>query len=189
MTRIIAGSLKGRKLQTPDGMDTRPTMDRTREALFGSIQFEVPNARFLDLFAGSGGVGIEAVSRGASSLDLVEIDAKALKSIRDNIQSLGIARLAKVWPIRAEKAIENFAESGRKFDIIFMDPPYHQGWEQKIGDMIASSGILADGGLFIVESASDTDVTAKGMECVKVKTYKTARFSYFRISAGEDRVE
>lgn len=180
MLRIIAGTLKGRKLITPEGKDTRPTMDKTREALFGSIQFDVPESRFLDLFAGSGGVGIEALSRGATSLEAVECDPKALKAIRENLRTLDLEKKAKVLPIRVERAVEDYARAGKVFDIIFMDPPYHNGWEDKIGNRIAELGILADDGMLIIESSSETDVHIEALECFKVKTYKTARFSYFR---------
>lgn len=179
MTRVIAGTFKGRKLVTPEGMDTRPTMDKTKEALFGSIQFDVPQSRFLDLFAGSGGVGIEALSRGAASLELVESDAKALKAIRENLRSLGIETKARVLPIRAERAVTDYGLRKQKFDIIFMDPPYHQGWEEKIGHLIVESDILSEEGLLIIESSSETDVVIPELDCFKIKTYKTARFSFF----------
>ena len=180
MTRVIGGFLKGRKLSTPEGMDTRPTMDRTKEALFGSIQFDVPGSRFLDLFAGSGGIGIEALSRGAVSLDLVEKDARACRVIRQNLRDLGIDDRSRLWTQDAEKALVLLEGSQRQFDIIFMDPPYHQGWEEKIGMLIAESTLLADGGMLIIESSSDTVVELPLLERFKVKTYKTAQFSFFR---------
>jgi len=180
MTRVIGGFLKGRKLSTPEGMDTRPTMDRTKEALFGSIQFDVPGSRFLDLFAGSGGIGIEAVSRGAVSLDLVEKDARACRVIRQNLQELGICDRSRLWTQDAEKALVLLEENHQQFDIIFMDPPYHKGWEEKIGTLIAESPLLAENGMLIIESSAETTVELPRMECFKVKTYKTAKFSFFR---------
>ncbi|MCF0134891.1 MAG: 16S rRNA (guanine(966)-N(2))-methyltransferase RsmD [Lachnospiraceae bacterium] len=180
MTRVIAGTLRGRRLVTPEGMDTRPTMDKTKEALFGAIQFDVPGSRFLDLFAGSGGVGIEALSRGADSLELVECDSRALKAIRQNLRDLGLEDRSRVLPVKAERIVETYGCEGRQFDIIFMDPPYHQGWEEKVGNLIAESGILSPGGMLIIESSSETDVRIETLDLFKVKTYKTARFSFFR---------
>lgn len=180
MTRVIGGFLKGRKLSTPEGMDTRPTMDRTKEALFGSIQFDVPQCRFLDLFAGSGGIGIEAVSRGAASLDLVEKDPRAIRVIRQNLKDLGIENCSRLWTQDVEKALVLLEESHRQFDIIFMDPPYHKGFEEKIGTLVAAGSLLADSGMLIIESSTETDFMLPKMECFKVKTYKTAKFSFFR---------
>lgn len=180
MMRIIAGTLKGRRYNTPDGMDTRPTMDRTKEALFGSIQFDVPGSRFLDLFAGSGGIGMEAVSRGSISLDLVEKNPKVCRIIQENLKDLGLVSVSKVWNMDAESAVKMLEERGKKYDIIFMDPPYHNGFEEKIGHLIEESSLMAEDGILVIESASDTEVTLEKLECYKQKTYKTARFSFFR---------
>lgn len=180
MMRIIAGSAKGRKLITPKGMNTRPTTDMLKEALFGMIQFDVPEAEFLDLFAGSGGIGIEALSRGAASLDLVEQDAKALACIRTNLKTLGFDGRAKVWPMPVERALQQFSSQGRRFDMIFMDPPYLKGWEEKIAALISEYGLLKPDGILIVESSSETVVRASGLVVVKEKAYKTTRFTFMQ---------
>ncbi len=180
MMRVIAGSAKGRKLVTPEGMNTRPTTDMLKEALFGMIQFDVPGAEFLDLFAGSGGVGIEALSRGAVSLDSVEQDAKALACIRTNLKTVGFERKAKVWPMPVERALQQFAMQGRRFDMIFMDPPYLKGWEEKIAALISEYGLLKPDGVLIVESSSETIVRAAGLDVVKEKVYKTTRFTFMQ---------
>ncbi len=180
MTRVIAGKWKGRRLLTPEGMATRPTTDRCKEALFGVIQFELSDISFLDLFAGSGGIGIEALSRGAKSLDLVEQDPRAASVIRQNLSGLGAKDQGSLHTMSCERAIAMFSAARKQFDIVFMDPPYHQGYEQTIGQMVSDMAILKEGGLLIIESASDTDVSVSGLVLEKVKTYKTTRFSFFR---------
>ena len=178
--RVIAGSAKGRKLKAPEGLHTRPTTDRLKEALFGSIQFEISGAAFLDLFAGSGGIGIEALSRGARTLDLVEQDAKALFCIRQNIRELSFERQTRIWAMPVERALKELAKEKRVFDIIFMDPPYLKGWENKTPALIAQYSLLGPKGLLIIESSSQTRVEAAGLVLVKEKEYKTTRFSYLR---------
>lgn len=178
--RVIAGSAKGRKLKAPEGLHTRPTTDRLKEALFGSIQFEISGAAFLDLFAGSGGIGIEALSRGARTLDLVEQDAKALFCIRQNIKELSFERQTRIWAMPVERALKELAKEKRVFDIIFMDPPYLKGWENKTAALIAQYSLLGPKGLLIIESSSQTRVEAAGLVLVKEKEYKTTRFSYLR---------
>jgi len=179
MTRVIAGSARGRHLVTPEGMGTRPTTDRCKEALFGVIQFDVPGSRFLDLFAGSGQIGIEALSRGAVSLDLVEQDRRAMSCIRQNLQSLNFTSQSRTWLMSVEKAILYFHQEHRQFDMIFMDPPYEHGFEEKIGSLIAESDLLSDQGMLIIESSSQTDVDLPGLVKIREKTYKTTRFSFF----------
>ena len=178
--RVIAGSAKGRKLKAPEGLHTRPTTDRLKEALFGSTQFEISGAAFLDLFAGSGGIGIEALSRGARTLDLVEQDAKALFCIRQNIRELSFERQTRIWAMPVERALKELAKEKRVFDIIFMDPPYLKSWENKTAALIAQYSLLGPKGLLIIESSSQTRVEAAGLVLVKEKEYKTTRFSYLR---------
>lgn len=185
MMRVIAGTAKGRKLVTPEGMNTRPTTDMLKEALFGMIQFDVPGAEFLDLFAGSGGVGIEALSRGAVSLDSVEQDAKALSCIRTNLKTIGFAEKAKVWPMPVERALQHLAAQGRRFDMIFMDPPYLKGWEEKVAAMISEYDLLKTDGILIVESASETIVRVDGLDVVKEKVYKTTRFTFMQPTVSQ----
>lgn len=185
MMRVIAGTAKGRKLVTPEGMNTRPTTDMLKEALFGMIQFDVPGAEFLDLFAGSGGVGIEALSRGAVSLDSVEQDAKALSCIRTNLKTIGFAEKAKVWPMPVERALQQLAAKGRRFDMIFMDPPYLKGWEEKVAALISEYDLLKTDGILIVESASETIVRVDGLDVVKEKVYKTTRFTFMQPTVSQ----
>ena len=169
MTRVIAGSAGGRRLVTPEGMDTRPTTDRCKEALFGVIQFRIAGCSFLDLFAGSGQIGIEALSRGAVSLDCVEMDRRALACIRQNLKALNMQQQSRVWPMSVERALEELSRQGRTFDLIFMDPPYEHGWEEKIGEMVGHLELLSPQGLLIIESSSKTEVNLTSLEKEKEK--------------------
>lgn len=184
MARVIAGTARGRILVTPEGMGTRPTTDRLKEALFGSIQFDIDGSRFLDLFAGSGQIGIEALSRGAVSLDLVEQDRRAMDCIRRNLRTLGFSGKSRTFLMSVEKALVHLSQEGRQYDLIFMDPPYERGYEDRIGGMIGELGLLSDTGTLIIESASETVVSISSLSKVREKVYKTTRFTFFK-KAGD----
>jgi len=180
MARVISGDLRGRHLALPEGRNTRPTTDRMKEALFGVLQFELEGVSFLDLFAGSGQVGIEAVSRGAESLVSVEKDRRACECIRRNFTECAILKKASLLQLPVESAVSRFGAEGRQFDMIFMDPPYDHGFEEKIGNMIIREGILSPGGWLVIESSAETSVDFPELEKVKEKTYQTTRFSFFK---------
>jgi 16S rRNA (guanine966-N2)-methyltransferase len=119
--RIIAGSHRGRRLLAPAGLGTRPMLDRVREALFATLTPWLPGARVLDLFAGSGSLGLEALSRGAESVRALELGAPALAALRENLRVLGLEARCEV---RAADALAPAAWAGGGFDVVFMDPPY-----------------------------------------------------------------
>jgi 16S rRNA (guanine966-N2)-methyltransferase len=123
--RIVAGRWRGRRISAPAGSDVRPTLDRVREAWMSILQLDLPNARVLDLYAGSGALGLEALSRGAIAADFVEKDPKSLQALQGNIVALGAASLATVY----KKAALPFAQAlGRlDYDVAFADPPYASG--------------------------------------------------------------
>jgi len=122
MLRVIGGSAKGRKLKAPKGLKTRPTSERVREALFDILGPEVIGASFLDLFAGSGAVGIEALSRGAGKVVFVEKDNHVRKTIRENLDICGFSEQARIWAKDARMVLDSY--KFKPFDIIFIDPPY-----------------------------------------------------------------
>jgi len=125
--RVIAGTLRRRTLEAPAGMETRPTSDRLRETLFNVLAPRMEGARFLDLYAGSGAVGIEAVSRGAERVVMVERAAAALKVLRANLESLGLRGGVRVEAVSVAAFLKKVraVSAGFVFDIVFMDPPYH----------------------------------------------------------------
>src|SRR5581483_3851658 len=126
VTRIVAGTFKGRRIATPPGQATRPTSDRVREALFGALG-DLTGTRFADLYAGSGAVGLEAASRGATHVLLVESDPRAGRVIRDNIASLRAGDVVSLAPSRVDSVLLAGPGVAGPFDVVFADPPYETG--------------------------------------------------------------
>ena len=187
--RVVAGVAKGRKLKSRDGKDTRPTTDRLKEAIFAMLQFEVPGARFLDLFAGSGGIGIEALSRGASQCVFVEKSRDAAMIIRENIQLTGFRAASELLLKDVSTAVRALKTEGRQFDIIFMDPPYDKGLEMQTLFCLAENNILAKDGLIVVESSSRTKIEAPaGFTIVKERDHKISRLTFLS-GCGPDTEE
>lgn len=150
MLRITGGELRGRTLQTPSNLKTRPTQARLRQALFNSIQFQVSGSRVLDLFAGSGALGFEAISRGASHVVFVESAPSALKALKANMASLKVEAQVKILAESLPAAISRFEKLG-PFDIVLADPPYEEGWETRLLEEISWEKLLAPGGVFCLE--------------------------------------
>ena len=148
--RVIAGEHKGRRLSPPKGKGVRPTSGRVKEALFSILGDRTVEARFLDLFAGTGAIGIEALSRGARSATFVEDTAASLKVLRDNLDRCGLTSSARVHPCSAETFMRR--EAGQSvFDIIFADPPYHDDIIANLLPAIERAGIMAPDSLVVVE--------------------------------------
>ncbi|NLM45622.1 MAG: 16S rRNA (guanine(966)-N(2))-methyltransferase RsmD [Firmicutes bacterium] len=146
--RIIAGAAKGRRLKTRKGTETRPTADMVKESLFNIIGEKMPGARFLDLFAGNGGVGLEALSRGAAFCLFIEKNAQCVKIIKDNLQLCGLNHLAEVRRGELPAALNGIQ---LQFDIIFLDPPYHSPALKTTVGKISQLHLLAPEGLLIAE--------------------------------------
>jgi 16S rRNA (guanine966-N2)-methyltransferase len=144
--RIVGGTAGGRRLVTPAGRATRPTSDRVREGLFSSLGGDLSGRSFLDLYAGSGAVGLEAASRGAASVVLVERDAKALHAIRENVAALGFDGVA----VRAEDVSRFLREPATPYDAIFLDPPYADSIDGVLA-LLVDGGWVAAGGVVVVE--------------------------------------
>jgi 16S rRNA (guanine966-N2)-methyltransferase len=151
MTRIIAGREKGRRLKAPAGLETRPTGARVRQTLFDILAPRLPGCRFLDAFAGSGAVGLEALSRGAASVILVEQNTAAAAAIRENVRALSDAGDVQVFRQDARVALPALAEQGRRFDVIFLDPPYAGDLCERSLEDVATSGLLASGGVAVAQ--------------------------------------
>lgn len=149
--RVITGAAKGRPLKTVKGRDIRPTTDRVKESLFNVIGPRVPDAEFLDLFAGSGAVGIEALSRGAASCVFVELMTPHLKVVEENLAATGLGERAQLLRRDARAAVADLGNRGRRFDLIFVDPPYAQDLVPQALNSIAEHGILKPGGWVLCE--------------------------------------
>jgi 16S rRNA (guanine966-N2)-methyltransferase len=177
--RVITGTARGIALDAPRG-DLRPTMDRVREAVFSSLGDAVPGARVLDLFAGSGSLGIEALSRGAASATFVDADREAAISIRRNLARTRLE--GNIQTMDAFKFLELYAQEGG-YDLIFADPPYTKpgGTRDFSGELAASSEIaraLAPGGTFILEASIPPD-NHPFLDLLKLKRYGKSRIAYF----------
>ena len=185
MPRVVAGKFRGIILDAPKGDNTRPTGDKVKEALFSIIQSHVPGSDFIDLFAGTGGIGIEALSRGASSVILVEKAGQACAVIKNNIMKLHLDEDDDIKLMRSgfDAALESLAGEERKFDIIFMDPPYRMAQKavQTATKIIESNDLLKDGGMLIVEHSSEqpfvTDVM--NMKPIRSCRYGLAMLTFF----------
>lgn len=173
--RIIAGTARSLPLKTLEGMDTRPTTDRIKETLFNIIQDEIPGCYFLDLFSGSGQIGLEAVSRGARYAVFVENNRKACACIEDNIRFTKFDSETKLFAGDVISAIRTM-EGRYKFDVIFMDPPYNEQYEREVLECLRDSSILKEETLIIVEASKETSfdyLKELGYTLEKLKTYKT----------------
>lgn len=152
MLKITSGSFRGRFIKSVPGSGTRPTAERIRQAWLNSLQTRIPEARVLDLFSGSGALGFEALSRGASFVLFVEDNSKAAQIIRENIKTLKVDEQAKVMQKRAEQMAPFLADEA-PFDLIFVDPPYDKGFEEKILETFHWDEMLSENGRLCIESA------------------------------------
>lgn len=150
--RVITGTARGRRLREPANMDIRPTTDQVKEALFNIIQFDVEGRRVLDLFAGTGQLGIEALSRGARSVTFVDENADAIKIIKENLEHCKMSGEV----VRGEAT--GFLKRCGKYDIILIDPPYAGDLAEKALESIIKFDILADGGIIICETNSEKTI-------------------------------
>ena len=154
--RVITGSARGRRLKELTGMETRPTTDKVKESLFSIIQFDIEGRRVLDLFAGTGQLGIEALSRGAASAVFIDRRADAVRLVKDNLELCGLSDRASV---RCGDAM-SYLRSGEKFDPIFLDPPYAAGLLGPALEEIARFDICREHGIIVAESALETALPA-----------------------------
>lgn len=165
MVRVITGQAGGRHLKVPRGWGGRPTSDRVKESLFNILGPLVPGASFLDLFAGTGSVGIEALSRGASRVVFVENNRQAVRAIRENLAQTGLGGRAEVLPIGVMDAAARL--KGQKFTIIFLDPPYDQGLEVSALEALVANDLLEENGLVVVEGSRRRKMPAR-VGCLKL---------------------
>ena len=149
--RVISGEFRGRNLEQLVGMEIRPTSDRVKESLFNMLGTRLIDCAFLDLFAGTGGIGIEAYSRGAAQVVFIDESAKSIKVLKTNLDKLHISDKVEVYNIDYLNAINKLAYNNKKFDIIFIDPPYLKGFEQNALAKISEYKMLADEGIIVVE--------------------------------------
>jgi len=189
--RVIAGKFKSRRLRALRGMALRPTSDRLRETLFNILAnasggAAVEGAVFVDVFAGTGAVGIEALSRGAREIVFVENRPAAVKLIGENLRSLGVRNGAELLAMDARRGLEKLAQRGVRADFIFLDPPYaHAGEYQRVLQFIASANLLAGQGTVIAEHAKKLQLPEKieGLGRTRVVAQSDSALSFYRNDA------
>ena len=183
--RVIAGSAKRLQLKTIDGLETRPTTDRIKETLFNMISHEIADSCFLDLFSGSGAIGIEALSRGARKAVFVEQNRKAMACIRENLTFTKLAKQSVLLEMDVLSALKRL-EGKYQFDYIFMDPPYRKMLEKQALEYLSASSILSEDAVVIIESSLDTEfsyVEELGFSVIKEKIYKTNKHTFLEREA------
>ncbi|MCM1044915.1 MAG: 16S rRNA (guanine(966)-N(2))-methyltransferase RsmD [Candidatus Gastranaerophilales bacterium] len=184
--RVIAGSARSLPLKTPEGMDTRPTTDRIKETLFNMIRNDFPGGVFVDLFSGSGGIGIEALSRGAKKAYFVENSPRAAAVIAQNLAFTKTADRAVLLKRDVCAALDQINE--REVSVIFMDPPYGLGQEKRVLSALCGRHFVTAHTLIIVEADLETDFSyleELGFSLEKEKKYKTNRHLFLRIGGGK----
>ncbi len=154
--RITAGEHRGRRLRSPAGSRTRPTSDRLRQAIFNVVGPRVLGARVLDLFAGTGALGVEALSRGAAAATFVERDRPALTSLRANLVVLGLTTRARIIARDALAALHALAQAGEQFDCVFLDPPYDGDLAGRCVETLAPGEILSENAVLLVQAFHKT---------------------------------
>ena len=182
--RIIAGQARGRRIKAPKGRELRPTADRVKEALFNILPHDLSGFRVLDLFAGTGSLSVEALSRGAVEAVLVDVSREAGKVIRENLQALGFPDQAKVWITPVLKSTRLLSRRGEKFDLILLDPPYEKEWVGKILKAIAQEGLLRQAGILVVEHSvrEKVDENYGPLNLRQQRRYGTTLLSFFDYS-------
>lgn len=173
--RIISGCRKGHRLKAPEGLHTRPTTDRVKESIFNLIQFHLPAVCVLDLFSGSGALGIEALSRGAERAVFVDNDRRATALIQENLESTGLASAAIVLKDDALRYLDTCKES---FDLIFMDPPYNKGWISPVLEKLHLDHLLLPGGILVLETEAGGETVPEQY----FKVLKTAKYGKTKIT-------
>lgn len=179
--RVIAGTARSLPLKAPEGLDTRPTTDRIKETLFNMLQGDVPGSVFVDLFSGSGAIGIEALSRGAVKAYFVDNSPKAVSCIQQNLTFTKTEDRAIVLKQDVGSALSSIYE--KKVDIIFMDPPYNCGHEKNVLAMLRGMRYVTEETMIIVEASLETDFSyleELGFFIVKDKHYKTNRHVFIQ---------
>ena len=180
--RVISGKWKGKRLFSVKGLNLRPTSDRVKEAIFDIVQNHIAGQQVLDLFAGTGALGIEALSRGARRAVFVEESARSLTALRKNIEECKIKDQAQVLAREALAGIKILESKGESFQLIFMDPPYGKGLAYKTLKVLATSSILSPDTLIIAEHAPMDDIfSIPHLQRVDARKYGGTLVSFFRL--------
>lgn len=171
--RVISGVARGRKFDAPVGLDTRPTLDRVKESVFGTIQFDIFGRVVLDLFAGSGNLGIESLSRGAKQAVFCDKSKTCTELIAANLKLLGLDKNTSVYNTDYKTALLQAKQSGIMFDLVFLDPPYATGLAQNAADELADMKLLSEAAIIVTEHSITQNICPpQGMYVHSRKTYR-----------------
>jgi len=187
--RIIAGEAHGRRLKAPRGLHTRPTSARARESIFSrlAVRMDLAGVRVLDIFAGSGSLGIESLSRGAASVNFIDSSRDAAAAIRDNLAQLGLADRARVIVSDVRRALGELGGSHQAFDLVFVDAPFKDDMSAEVLTLLDSFDLVAPGGWIVMEQskrAPDAPPAPSGHERVLVATIGDHRIAFYRRPSG-----
>lgn len=181
--RIVSGKYRGKRLVAPDGDGTRPTTDRVRESLFNILNhgdFEIDHARVLDIFAGTGALGLEALSRGAAYALFVENDAAARGTIRQNVENLGAQGITQLLRRDATKLGPRISAQGSAFNLVFLDPPYGKGLGKQALASALEGGWIADDATLVFECGQDENPMPDGFKLIDERTYGGIKICFFK---------
>jgi 16S rRNA (guanine966-N2)-methyltransferase len=185
--RVIAGEAHGRRLRAPGGLVTRPATARVRASIFSRLaaRTELAGARVLDLFAGSGSLGLEALSRGAAKAVFVDSSRAAATAIRDNLRVFGLEGRAEVMVASVERAIAMLSARGERFDLVFVDPPYRDDTSAAVLRALGADGLLGDDAYVVVRQAGRApEISPAGLEAINCATLGDHRIALYRAPAA-----
>lgn len=184
--RIIAGRARGTQLVAPKGMDTRPTQDKVKESLFSMIQLDVPDAQVLDLFAGSGALALESLSRGAESAVLVDKSREALDCIRKNVAKMRVEEQVTILPTEWAQALLKCKQQGKRFDLVFLDPPYRMTELGEMCQQMLEMGLLLPQAMMVLEHRTGVELhMPAAFSLEKERTYGETQIHFYRLEEND----
>lgn len=187
--RIIGGAAKGRRLSVPKGAAVRPTAGRVKESLFNILPRDLSGKQVLDLFAGTGNLSLEALSRGAAHALLVDASARSAAAIKENLRRSGFAPQSEVWVMPVARAVRTLSRRGASFDLIFLDPPYDRGMAGRSLALIANCRLLAEQGTAVIEHSAREGLQSSygDLRLHDQRRYGDTRLSFY--SHGKESIQ
>ena len=186
--RIITGSAKGIRLNAPRGLETRPTTDRVKESVFNILGDVVVDAQVLDIFAGTGNLGLEALSRGATAAVFIDSSIESIKIIKDNAQRTKLIEQTEIYRNDVIRALDRFVETSRSFDLIFCDPPYNKGLVEIVLEKIENNSILKPKGILVIEHSKHEKITDQwsNLQLRRVEQYGETLISFLLYNTKQE---
>ena len=173
--RVISGTARGKKLKTLEGLETRPTLDRVKEAIFNILQFDLKETTVLDLFSGSGAIGIEALSRGAKEAVFCDKSNRAINIIKENLEATRLINKSEIMNKDYKEALQILKNENKKFNIIFLDPPYKSNYAVEAIKHIIKYKLITEDGTIIVET-DDENIIKELEKCKEIEVYDTRKY-------------